>query len=410
MRIAHAIGSLDPAAGGPPAVLWRLASAQARLGHETTVVGARDPERHGVILDYCKSIRGLDRIRIGAVDTPTGLLARPFGASLAPTLRALGPFDVVHMHGVWDVSFLSIASWCRKVGIPYVVRPAGMLDVWSLRQSRLKKRVALALAYRRMLAGAGAIHALNAHERDTIGALGFGSPIVVIPNGVFLEEIELAAEPALFREAHPDLGDRPYVLFLSRLHYKKGLDILAEAWARVGKAFPEHRLVVAGPRQDDTIDLLRRRLSEEGLSESLVEVGEIYADMKTAAFRGAECFVLPSRQEGFSVAVTEALALGVPVVISRECHFPEVTEAGAGIETSLEPRDVAEGVSRMLSEPTLRVESGRAGARLIRERFTWPRIAEQTLDVYARLGAGRASDPGAPRPGASADEGAPIDR
>jgi glycosyltransferase involved in cell wall biosynthesis len=283
-----------------------------------------------------------------------------------------------------------------------------MLDIWSLRQRRLKKRLALALGYRRMLGEAGAIHALNAHERDTIAALGFGSRIVVIPNGVFLEEIERAAEPPLFREAHPELGEAPYVLFLSRLHYKKGLDILGEAWARVGHAFPDHKLVVAGPRQDDTIEVLRRRLGEEGLSGSVVEVGEVYADMKTAAFRGAECFVLPSRQEGFSVAVTEALALGVPVVISTECHFPEVTEAGAGIETSLEPEDVADALSRMLGEPTLRVESGRAGARLIRERFTWPRIAEQTIALYASLGAaGPASGPGL---GASGDEGAANDR
>jgi glycosyltransferase involved in cell wall biosynthesis len=260
-----------------------------------------------------------------------------------------------------------------------------MLDVWSLKRSRWKKRIAMALVHGRMLRGAGAIHALNAHERNTIAALRLGPPIEVIPNGVFLEEIEIPSDIAAFRASVPGLGDRPYALFLSRLHFKKGLDILAEAWKLVGPEFPDHRLVVAGPREDDSIDDFRRRIAAAGVQGSVVEAGAVYAGMKVAAFRGCACFVLPSRQEGFSVAITEALALGAPVVVSRDCHFPEVSEVGAGIETSLDPTEFAAAMRRMLGDAGLRASAGGAGARLVRERFVWPQIAAQTIRLYERI-------------------------
>ena len=385
MRIAHVIPGLDPATGGPPAVLFRMAAAQAALGHEVLIFGKRKPERHQVVVDFYNQVRGIDAVEIIELDEPASKVSDLLSTEMPRTLKARGPFDVVHMHAVWEGSLVRVASWCRREGVPYVIRPAGMLDVWSLQRRRLKKRLALALVHGRMLAGAGAIQALNAHERDTVAMLGYKTPIEVIPNGVFLDEIERPVEPGLFRASQPSLGERPYVLFLSRLHYKKGLDILAEAWTRVAPDFPDHSLVVAGPREDDSIDGLKRRVDDAGLAETLVIPGEVYGDAKTSAFKGARCFVLPSRQEGFSVAITEALALGTPVVVSRDCHFPEVTEVGAGIETSLDPADVAEALARTLADADLRRTAGEAGATLVRERFTWPRIAEQTIRLYERL-------------------------
>src|SRR5690606_2487096 len=120
------------------------------------------------------------------------------------------------------------------------------------------------------------IHALNAHERDTIAALGLGPPIEVIPNGVFLEEIDIPADVAAFRASIEGLGERPYALFLSRLHFKKGLDLLAEAWKIVAPQFPEHRLVVAGPREDDAIDDFRRRIAAANLQSTVLEAGAVY--------------------------------------------------------------------------------------------------------------------------------------
>lgn len=385
MRIAHVIPGLDPATGGPPAVLFRMAAAQAALGHDVLVFGKRKPERHQVVVDFYNQVRGIDAVEIVELDEQPSKVADLLSTEMPRALKARAPFDVVHIHAVWEGSLVRVASWCRRSATPYVIRPAGMLDVWSLKRRRLKKRIALTLFHGRMIAGAGAIQALNAHERDTVDLLGYARRIEVIPNGVFLDEIERPVDASAFRDPHPSLGDSPYVLFLSRLHYKKGLDILAEAWTRVSPDFPDHKLVVAGPREDDSIDRLTRRLEQADLAHTLVVPGEVYGDAKTGAFKGARCFVLPSRQEGFSVAITEALALGTPVVVSRDCHFPEVTEVSAGIETSLDPADVAGALARMLSDDDLRRRAGEAGATLVRDRFTWPRIAEQTIRLYQRL-------------------------
>lgn len=389
LRILHVIGSLDPAAGGPPSVLWRLASAQAALGHRVATIGPRDPAREPVIQESRRTVVGIERLRIEPTDAPASRLAFLTDTRVPRAMDRIaeefGGADVVHLHGVWDVPIVRAAAWARRRGVPYIVRPAGMLDIWSLRRSKWKKRIAMALAHRRMLRGAAAIHALNAHECDTIAMLRLGPPIEVIPNGVFLEEIDIPADVPAFRESLRGLDNRPYVLFLSRLHYKKGLDILAEAWKIVSPKFPDHRLVVAGPKEDDAVEDFRRRIAQGRAESSVIEAGAVYASRKAAAFRGCACFVLPSRQEGFSVAITEALALGAPVVVSTDCHFPEVTEAGAGIETSLEPASVADGIRRMLADDAFRAACGAAGARLVRERFIWPRIAAQTIALYERI-------------------------
>ena len=297
----------------------------------------------------------------------------------------LGAPDVVHFHGVWEASLVRISSRCRNRGIPYVVRPCGMLEAWSLQQQGGKKRIALATTHRAYLRGAGALHTLNAHEREAVDRLGLGVPACVIPNGVFLEEVTPTTAPGAFRASEPRLGERRFVLFLSRLHKKKGLDLLADAWVRVAARLPGYALVVAGPREDDSIDIFRERIEAAGLTGTVIETGPVFGHLKTAALRECDLFVLPSREEGFSLAITEALALGTPVVITEECHFPEVAAAGAGWVVPLDVEAIAAGLERALRDTTARTTLGAAGARLVREHFTWPAITARCVELYDRL-------------------------
>src|SRR5690606_35012763 len=128
----------------------------------------------------------------------------------------------------------------------------------------------------------------------------------------------------------------------------------------------------------------QRQVNDLGVHDRVHVVGPLYGEDKLAALRDAACFCLPSRQEGFSIAITEALACGVPCVVSADCHFPEVQEAGAGRITTLEPEDIAGGLMRVLSSPQAAGAMGEAGRQLVRQRFTWPRIASQALDAYTR--------------------------
>jgi glycosyltransferase involved in cell wall biosynthesis len=371
-------------------VAARLAAAQAALGHEVTLLSYAEPGRQGEREAALGEVPHLDRCRIELLPAPRSKLewvtARSAQVRVAELLCALTSFDrraaVLHLHGVWEPTLMRAAAAARRAGAAYVVRPAGMLDTWSLAQKKWKKKLALALGCREMLHGALFLHALNADEKRLVEPLRLACPVEVIPNGVFLEELDAPA-PGTFRKRYPQLGDRPFVLFLGRLHTKKGLDHLADAFALLADTHPTAHLVVAGPDDGAEADF-RQRVSTAGLASRVHLVGPLYGRDKLAAMADANVFCLPSRQEGFSVAVTEALACGLPAVVSRACHFPEVADAGAGEVVELDAHAIAAALARVLANPAVRTRMAQAGRELIASRFTWQRIAAQTVEAYVR--------------------------
>ncbi|MEO1008900.1 MAG: glycosyltransferase [Planctomycetota bacterium] len=382
LRIVHLIDRLDPAAGGPPIVAARLAAAQARLGCEATLLayGYRDGRERAEGL--LKETPSGELVRVEWIAEPSPP-ERLTGASAARTFAALadGGVDVLHAHGMWEFMMPASARVARRRGIPYVITPHGMLDPYTLSVKPWRKKLVLATTHRAFLRRAAFVHMLNRDEADLARPVLHGTPTRVIPNGIFLEELDATPPAGTFRAAHPELGDDPYVLFLSRLAHKKGLDYLADAFALLLDRVPGARLVVAGP-DDGQRAPFEAQVARLGVGERVHVVGPQYGVDKLAALRDAAVFCLPSRQEGFSIAITEALALGLPVVISKACHFPEVTEADAGIETDLDATQVALGLESILHDPAAGEAMGRAGAALVRQRFTWPKVAEQTLACY----------------------------
>jgi glycosyltransferase involved in cell wall biosynthesis len=234
-----------------------------------------------------------------------------------------------------------------------------------------------------MLDRAAWLHALNADETQAISLLKLRPPIVELANGVFLDEIRPLPPAGSFYAAYPMLAGKPFILFLSRLHPGKGLNWLAEAFAIVAKEHAEAHLVVAGPDYGAREDF-ERQIAQAGLGERVHLVGPIYGAAKIAAMVDAACFCLPSEHETFSMAITEAMACGTPVVISRTCHYSEVAEVGAGYVVDLDPRQIADALLRLLANPSLRQQMGDAGKSLIESRFTWPTIAQQSLLAYQR--------------------------
>jgi glycosyltransferase involved in cell wall biosynthesis len=383
MHILHIIGSLDPASGGPAAAALRLAAAQAELGHEVGIVAPREPDAERRLEGAIARVPGRGRIR----------RISPPGAErffrLEPLLRRsawnaiAAEADILHLHGVWEPMLLAAAAAARRAGKPYVLEPHGMLDRWSLGEKASKKRIALALGFRRMIRRAAYIHALNDDEVRLMGVVGASPspPRLVIPNGVFMEEIEPLPSEGTFRRMHPALSGRRYVLFLSRLHSKKGLDHLLGAFRRIAPLHPEVDLVVAGPDGGEE-ERFRRDVATAGLVPRVHLVGALWGADKIAAFVDAACFCLPSRQEGFSMAITEALACGTPVVISRECRFPEVATEGAGEVLPLDPDAFADALDGLLSSPVRAARMGRAGRALVKAAYTWPVIARRTVAAY----------------------------
>jgi glycosyltransferase involved in cell wall biosynthesis len=367
-------------------VCLRLAAAQAGLGHDVHILTYASPDARSHIESLIEQLPCGDQIVRHELD-PQDHFERFFGRRAAVACRALvRDVDVLHAHMVWQRIIAVSTDEAKRAGVPYVIRACGVLDPWCLSQKALKKRIALALRYKRMLDDALYLHVLNIDERDLIKPLGLKCPMEVIPNGVFVEEFEQLPPPGTFIADHDELQGRPFILFMSRLHYKKGLDHLADAFAIFARANDEAHLVVAGPDEGAREDF-ERRIAAAEIADRVHLVGPVYGEAKLAALRDASCFCLPSRQEGFSMAITEALACGVPAVISRDCHFPEVAEAGAGAVVDLDAQRVADALLRVMDDEPLRRRMGDAGRELVRSRFTWPHIAEQTINAYDRWSA-----------------------
>ena len=358
----------------------RLAAAQASFGHEAVVLAERDAAAEFPVPQLFAGVPGIDRVRHGWLPP-----ARAFSPIRRAAVRSaldeqLQSADIVHLHGIWAPIMAASAGAARRRRIPYLVAPHGMLDPWSLSQKRLKKLMALALGWRKILNRAAAIHCLNSDERDLLSPLKLKSPSVIIPNGIFLDEV--VPSDMHFSDGRPGLEGPKYILFLSRLHFKKGLDILAEAFTAIAGRLTNVNLVIAGP-DGGARGEFEERIRAAKLTARVHLVGPLLGSTKWSALRDSACFCLPSRQEGFSIAILEALASRTPVVISSACHFPEVAEVQAGEITPLSAADVAAALERVLTaDESTRRRWGEAGRKLVEDRFTWRRAAQASISVY----------------------------
>lgn len=283
---------------------------------------------------------------------------------------------LVHFHGVWDWHLHRNAWWCRRKGIRYVVSPHGMLEPWALQTKWLKKRVAWWLYQRRDLQGASALMATATSEGEQFKRLGLRSPVLVYPNG-----IDIPRTSVRMREA---CGVRQ-ALFLSRVHPKKGLLMLAEAW---GKLRPQGwRMLVVGP------DVGGHRGEVQGLVQRLGIEGEwefrdsLYGEAKERVFLESDLFVLPTYSENFGIAVAEALAFGLPVLTTRGAPWEGMLERDCGWWVDATPEGVLCGLREgTQSSDTRRWEMGVRGRVWMQEAFGWGGIAAGIRGEYEKIG------------------------
>jgi poly(glycerol-phosphate) alpha-glucosyltransferase len=310
--------------------------------------------------------------------------ALSLGIKFAPALdRALAAarHDVLHLHGLWLYPSLAASGWRRRTGKPVIVSPHGMLDPWAMRHSGWKKQLAMALFERRNLESAACLHALNAAEADAIRALGLTVPIAVIPNGVSMPAAgALQRRPACFGG-----DDRKVLLFLGRLHRKKGIIETLEGWARALRERPalaqNWLLVIAGWDDGGHLAAAKAKAAALGITGHVRFPGPLFGANKDAALAHASAFMLASHSEGQPMSVLEAWAYGLPVFMTRACNLLEGFAAGAAVEIAPDPRVIAGALCDHLEDADLR-EIGRRGRELAQTRFTWAWATNALLDVY----------------------------
>lgn len=382
MHVVHVCASLDPATGGPANVLTRMSAEQASRGHQVYVVTADPADLTDPQIDLLQSAG----VACYFTGQPRGAvhMAEPSAGTALTTLLTDPQIDVVHCHGIWQPLIHQAMGLCRRHRKRYVVRPAGMLDPWSLNQKRLKKAVFLALRGRRDINGGAALHFTTDTERRLAEPLGLQPPTFVIPNGIDWHEFETLPARGQFR-SRINLGDEPLVVFLSRLHYKKGLDLLLPAFAQALSDSNTH-LALVGPGEASYIASLMDLARQLGVSHRVHFPGMLKGIDRIAALADGDLFALPSYQENFGVAVIEALAAGTPVLISDQVNLHhEISQAGVGQVCPCDVQALADQLTTMMSDRAKLVEMGRNGREWVKQTFQWAIIVDRIDDMYRSL-------------------------
>lgn len=294
-------------------------------------------------------------------------------------------FDIVHVHEIWHYAGYAAFRAAKRNEIPFVLTPHGELGEWHLRHKPWKKRIYMKLALDRMLRNADALHAITPAEKSRIAELGYDTPVTVAPNGIYPAQFDILPDPSDFLNKFPALKGKHIILYLGRLNPTKGLDILARSFSAITRRFPDAVLLVAGPDEEGGRQVMESILRSNGLIDRTIFTGMLAGKDKLAALSSADIFVLPSYSEGFSIAVLEAMAARLPVVISEGCNFPEVAEHGAGFVVKASEKPVAEAISALLSDSPLRVRMGERGRKLVTERYTWQATASKIAELYRTL-------------------------
>lgn len=380
MRVLHVISGLDSAGGGTTSTVVGLSLAQRAAGLDVSVVSSTPNPAACADNAQLLNEHGITTTLIGPARGPLQQHPR----LRAKLLRCVPNADIVHVHALWEEVQHQAARLCRRLHVPYVWLPQGMLDPWSLSQRWLRKRVMLRCRVRTDLNGAAALHFTTEVERDLVASLGFRPPAIVEPLGVDLAEFAELPPRGFFRQRWPDIGQRRIVLFLSRIHYKKGLDLLVPAFARMSK--PDEVLVLAGPIADGYERDLRAQIASAGIESRVVFTGMLRGQDRVAAMADADVFVLPSYQENFGIVVAEAMAVGCPVVISDQVNLHRdivAAHAGRVVPTQVEP--LASAVRAALDDRDASARMTENARRLVERRYDWKRIAERWLGHYERI-------------------------
>ncbi len=288
--------------------------------------------------------------------------------------------DVVHGHGFYVFPNWAIGNRAiSKRNLVY--HPHGMFDPWILRRSRLKKGLVWFLFENQNMRRCRLWRALTNKEADQIRQQGFKAPIVVAPNGVRLEDYDTPVNGEGGLKLPERARDKKRLVFMARLHPKKGLDLLVPAWAKLREHHPNWELVIAGPDEDGYRAEVETMVRELGVGSATTLVGTVTGGAKRTLLHGADLFILPSYSEGFPVSVLEAMACRAPVIGTDGCNFDELASEGGGwvCRANAESVHQALGEALQCSEAELKAR-GETARQLVERRYTWPAIAATIRD------------------------------
>ncbi|HHV55867.1 MAG TPA: glycosyltransferase [Firmicutes bacterium] len=381
ITVGHVVASLSTKWGGPVSVITGLLPELAQVANIRvfTPIGYRsgepDVEVNGVDL-WAAMAGSASRFWTG------------YGGEVAKRLSEfVAGCDVVHIHELWHYPHYVAWQVAQRKKVPVIITPHGALEPWVLRYKGLRKKLYSNFFQRRALREAAFVQALTPNEAELIRRFGVPQDhIRIVPNGIPKLTLGELSEKRKGHQVKQNniktKGFREYGLFLGRIHPKKGLDLLVRALPLLITKHPDLRILIAGPDERGHRAYIERLARAMGVGDRLLFLGLVKGDEKWDILTHAKFFLLPSYSEGFSMAILEALAAGIPVVATRACEIGTLEQNQAAILVDSNPEALASAIDQVLSFPELAQRLADNGRRLVWERYTWETVARELMSMY----------------------------
>lgn len=388
MRILHVLPLITARAGGPVAFATEGAEALGALGVEVTLLASdlgQIPSagewRRIEVNELPPNAEQLD-LHLFPVRPPRRLVFSPTMSSRLDQVAR--DFDLVHIHSLWLFPQFAAQRAARRASVPYIVSPHGALDPFLRRHGRVRKAITDRAWQRRMLNHATLLHITTVQEGELIADIAPDTPREIVPVGVWTERLLAQGDPARFRAKHLAGRSGDIVLFLGRLTFKKGIDVLIRSFAHVAREIEDATLVIAGPDDEHLRPRLEEIVRAKDLEGRVMFPGPLYQEDRADAFAASAAWALSSYTENFGVAVMEALAVGLPTIVSTEVNLADaIRRSDAGVVAGLDPEEFGGALLDLLRDRAKRARLADRGPAFA-AGYDWSAVAPQLEAMYRR--------------------------
>ena len=363
MKILSFVSSLDLSSGGPSRSVPMLAKGLAELGVDITLMTIRSENMNTHALE--------------GTTVKLKVLESTFSRKEIAKYLEDERFELIQIQSMWDLPYHKVMVEARRLGIPYIVTPRGMLEPWSLSQKKWKKKLAWWLYQRNDVQKSACVFTTAKMEADHVSNLGITTCKAVIPNG-----IETDAYPCKTSVE----GVKKQVLFLSRVHVKKGIELLFEAWKRLHSDYVDWQLLVIGNGETEYIHSLENRVESLGLKDCIKILPPVFGEAKIKVYQESALFCLPSFSENFGMVIAEAMSCGTPVITTTNCPWEILNETSTGwcIDLSVDNLERALRDAMGMDANAL-YDMGQRASKLIYDNFGYRSVTRRTLQLYEWL-------------------------
>ena len=360
MKVLFFISSLSLKSGGPSRSVPMMAKGLSEAGIDVTLLTNYSDDMN---------VHALDGTSVDIVALKDG-----FSPSRIEAMIRDKQIDLIQIQSLWSLEYHQMAKICRKLGIPYIITPRGMLEPWSLRQSALKKKLALLLYQKNDLNHSACIYTTSDMEAYNVHNLGIKAQCSVIPNGIETDGYPCRKDKEMVKKQ---------ILFLSRIHEKKGIELLIDAWEDLVNDFPEWTVKIVGNGEEAYIIKLKSTIQQKNLEKNMEILAPVFGQAKVELYQNSSLFVLPSYSENFGMVIAEAMSCGVPVITTEFTPWSFLDEEKAGWSIRLNPESLEMALREALSIPSETLyEMGQNASRLVRERYNYRSVSKRVIKLY----------------------------